>query len=129
MRRVLVDFRLLSLILLMASVIVIGTVAAMAQNAYTEADNGKIITVNSGDIFTIKLNENPTTGYSWNLTLGNGLQLVSDQYIAKKVPAGIVGSGGYHEWVIKAVSRALLRSQASISVHGNLCPAASRHIG
>ncbi len=104
MRRVLIDFWLLPLILLVALALVIGNVAAMAQNAYSEADNGKIITVNSGDTFTIKLNENPSTGYSWNLTLGNGLQLVSDQYTAKEVPSGIVGSGGYHEWVVKAVS-------------------------
>ena len=64
----------------------------------------RVITVNTGDTFTIKLNENPTTGYSWNLTLGDGLQLVSDQYTANEVPSGIVGSGGYHEWVVKAVT-------------------------
>lgn len=104
MRRVLVDFWLLPLILLVAFVLVIGNVAAMEQNAYSEADNGKIITVNSGDTFTIKLNENPSTGYSWNLTLGDGLQLVSDQYIAKQVPSGIVGSGGYHIWTVKAAT-------------------------
>jgi inhibitor of cysteine peptidase len=104
MRRVMVDLWLLPLILLVAVALVIGNVAAMAQTAYSEADNGKVITVSSGDTFTIKLYENPSTGYSWNLTLSNGLQLVSDQYVADEVPADIVGSGGNHVWIVKAVT-------------------------
>jgi len=56
--------------------------------------------VKSGETFTVKLDENPTTGYSWNMTVGDGLKIVSDRYVANKT--GLMGSGGYHVWTIQA---------------------------
>ena len=99
-----IDLWLLPLMLLTVLALALGTGVAMAQPAYSSADNGKVITVNSGDTFTVQLEENPSTGYSWNLTIGDGLELVSDQYMANPVPADVVGSGGYHVWTIKAVT-------------------------
>ena len=93
---------ILPLILLLAFGLFTGV--ALAASAYSSGDNGKTITVNGGEMFTVKLDENPTTGYSWNMTVGNGLQIVSDRYIPNATPAHLVGSGGYHEWTIKAVS-------------------------
>ena len=40
----------------------------------TENDNGKTIYLNKGDIFSLKLKENPSTGYSWKLSLSKGLR-------------------------------------------------------
>ncbi len=91
---------ILPLILLLAFGLFVG--AALAASAYSGSDNGKTITVNNGETFTVKLDENPTTGYSWNMTVGNGLHIVSDRYVPNTTH--LMGSGGYHEWTIKAVS-------------------------
>jgi inhibitor of cysteine peptidase len=74
-------------------------VAVMSvQQIYTESDDGKTVSAYVGEPFTIRLAENPSTGYSWNLTYEDGLKLDNDQYVAQQVPANIVGSGGNHEW-------------------------------
>lgn len=90
---------ILPLMLLLALGLFVGV--ALAASAYSGGDSGKTITVNKGETFTVKLDENPTTGYSWNMTVGNGLQIVSDRYVPNATH--LIGSGGYHEWTIKAV--------------------------
>jgi len=60
--------------------------------------NGKIITIPSSERVMVALNENPTTGYSWNATVSKGLTIVSDNYIAPNTT--LVGAGGYHEWIL-----------------------------
>jgi inhibitor of cysteine peptidase len=92
----------LSLLLLLALGLSSGV--ALAASTYTGGDSGKTITVGNGETFTVKLDENPTTGYSWNMTVGSGLEIVSDRYVPSTTSPNIVGSGGYHEWTIKAVS-------------------------
>lgn len=73
---------------------------ALAMGTYSGSDSGKAIAVKSGETFTVKLDENPTTGYSWNMTVGDGLKIVNDRYVANNT--GLVGSGGYHIWTIQA---------------------------
>jgi inhibitor of cysteine peptidase len=104
MKRVLRIQLILPLMLLVMFMLLTGGSLAASQNIYTGSDNGKTITVNTGDVFTVKLAENPTTGYSWNMTLGGGLQAISDLYVPNATPRMMVGSGGTHEWTIKAVS-------------------------
>lgn len=55
--------------------------------------------------FTLRLDENPTTGYSWDITLSPGLQLISDEYHppSQQIP----GAGGYHTWRIRATTLGL----------------------
>jgi inhibitor of cysteine peptidase len=65
-----------------------------------EADNGKIVAVVPGSTVNVSLNENPTTGYSWNWTLTPGLELVNDSFVANTT-SGLVGAGGIHTWVLK----------------------------
>lgn len=59
-----------------------------------------------GQIITIRLKENPTTGYSWSLSTTPGLQIISDKYISPNTDSIIplLGSGGIHEWTIRAIS-------------------------
>lgn len=104
MKRLVKFQSVLPLILLLALGLIIGSSPGLAASTYTGGDNGKTITVGNGEMFMVKLEENPTTGYSWNLTVGNGLQIVSDRYVPNMTSASIVGSGGYHEWTIRAVS-------------------------
>jgi inhibitor of cysteine peptidase len=70
----------------------------------TEADNGTSISLKNGENFTLQLKENPTTGYSWQLNLSEGLSILSDNYVQDEAPEGNVGVGGTHSWIIKALS-------------------------
>ncbi len=91
---------LLVLPLIMLVSLLLAMAPALAMGTYTGGDSGKAITVKSGETFTVKLDENPTTGYSWNLTAGDGLRILNDRYVAHNT--GLVGSGGYHIWTIQA---------------------------
>lgn len=79
------------------------------QQIITEADNGTSISIENESTFYLKLKENPTTGYSWELNLSQGLNNISGKYYPPEQPEGIkqplVGAGGVHLWEIKAVSK------------------------
>jgi inhibitor of cysteine peptidase len=57
-----------------------------------------------GENITIKLDENPTTGYTWNYSISDDgkIELLFDEYIQDEVEDGIVGAGGVHEWTFNA---------------------------
>lgn len=78
------------------------------QQVITEADSGKNISLKNGDTFYLKLKENPTTGYSWELNLSQGLTNVSNNYYSPEASKDnqqpLVGAGGVHIWEIKAVA-------------------------
>lgn len=72
-----------------------------------ESMNGSTIAVPLNSTITLELNENPTTGYSWNLTTTAGLQVVSDEYIPGNTSAPVAGAGGIHRWAIASVGTGL----------------------
>lgn len=77
------------------------------QQVITEDDNGTTISLEKGEIFYLRLEENPTTGYSWELNLSQGLSLVSDDYYSPESEESeqpLLGAGGVHLWEIKADS-------------------------
>ncbi|WP_052402892.1 protease inhibitor I42 family protein [Methanococcoides methylutens] len=67
----------------------------------TEDANASEVTMEQNDLIVLKLKENPTTGYSWNLTVPEGLKLIGDDFIAPE-DEGLVGAGGIHEWKLQA---------------------------
>ncbi|MBN1453561.1 MAG: protease inhibitor I42 family protein [Anaerolineales bacterium] len=72
----------------------------------TEADNGRQITVRPGDIVTLKLASNPTTGYSWQVMEIDNTILVQDgdpEYKQSPGSEGLVGTGGAETFRFKAV--------------------------
>ena len=71
----------------------------------TEAENGKSISVKNREIFILQLRENPSTGYSWELKMSEGLNILSDGYAQDEAPEGKVGVPGTHSWTIEAVSQ------------------------
>ena len=81
-----------------------GTAVPVNQLVVTEEQNGATVNVNTGAIITVKLQENPTTGYSWNLTTTSGLQIINGTYKPTYTTGKMVGSGGTHIWDISAVS-------------------------
>jgi inhibitor of cysteine peptidase len=73
----------------------------MANQTLTNADVGRTVSVNSGDMIVVQLEENPTTGYLWKLEELDSqiLQLTSEDYEA--AGSGI-GGGGQRKLVFKA---------------------------
>ena len=60
-------------ILLLSIVFFTGILASSCRTApqhylYTEIDSGTVLTCSKGDIITVQLESNPTTGYQWELT-------------------------------------------------------------
>ncbi|WP_370576005.1 protease inhibitor I42 family protein [Methanomethylovorans sp.] len=70
---------------------------------FTEEQNGTSADVKIGELVTIRLEENPTTGYSWNMSFTDGLEVATDQFISS-TETGLAGAGGFHEWTIQADS-------------------------
>ena len=58
----------------------------------TDQDSGLTISINLGEIITVRLNENPTTGYSWMVETYSGLEKIGDNFEA----GGAIGAGGVH---------------------------------
>jgi inhibitor of cysteine peptidase len=79
------------------------------EKMITENNNGNSIDLKKGHAFYLKLSENPSTGYSWQLSVGNGLNLLSDRYhpfeSSKSSKNFVVGAGGFHLWRIEAAAK------------------------
>ena len=72
----------------------------------TDADNGKQIAVKSGDLVTLTLVSNPTTGYSWQVMEIDSAILVQDgepEYKQSPGSEGLVGAGGTETFRFKVV--------------------------
>ena len=74
-------------------------------HVYTEADNGKTVQEPLGETFGVRLQENPTTGYSWNMSVSDGLRISRDEYIPSSAGGQMVGAGGVHSFSLVAVSK------------------------
>ncbi|HTY14856.1 MAG TPA: protease inhibitor I42 family protein [Methanoregulaceae archaeon] len=75
-----------------------GTAIQPGHLVITEEQNNATIPVKSGDQITLMLPENPTTGYTWNLTTTRGLNQTGDRYTPSDRTGTLVGSGGTHVW-------------------------------
>ncbi|MDQ1253377.1 MAG: hypothetical protein QG646_2544 [Euryarchaeota archaeon] len=75
-----------------------------SQQVINEDDSGKSITFKNGETFYLKLRENPSTGFAWELNLNQGLSVLSDNYTQDPAPPHFVGVSGTHLWTIKAVA-------------------------
>lgn len=71
-------------------------------HVYTEEDDGRTVEEAPGETFTIRLRENPSTGYSWNLSLSEGLDLTGDEYIPSQAGGQVVGGGGIRSFSLGA---------------------------
>jgi inhibitor of cysteine peptidase len=81
----------------------------------TPADDRQTREVSLGEPITLRLPENPSTGYTWKIEPDDGLNVRSDAYTAE--PPGIIGGGGTHSFQLEATRpgtfrlRALLRQE------------------
>lgn len=67
-----------------------------------ERQNRATLSVRKGADITVKLKENPTTGYQWCLTLSPGLALVNDTYVRSDLSGRLMGAGGTRIWDLTA---------------------------
>jgi inhibitor of cysteine peptidase len=71
------------------------------------ADNTNEVKLAVGQTYSIDLDSNPTTGYSWKLAnpTNSVFMLVTNNYEPGKHPAGMAGVGGVEHWTIKATQK------------------------
>jgi inhibitor of cysteine peptidase len=105
---------IITLMIYLILAVMLVTVCAASNEAgcvtvITENYNGKIIQITRGESFCLNLKENPSTGYSWQLSLSKGLSLVNSNYYSpvplNNAPGLIVGASGNHSWKIKALAK------------------------
>jgi len=80
------------------------TAVPVGHLVVTEEQNTAMVRVNMSTIITVKLQENPTTGFAWNLTTTPGLRIVNNTYVPSNTTGKLVGSGGTHIWDISTVA-------------------------
>lgn len=86
--------------------IVVLVLAGCKKDILTGSESGKTFKYNVGESFTIKLPENPSTGYVWRFKIEPETQqiisLISDNFETRA--QGRVGAGGEHFFVWQAVN-------------------------
>jgi predicted secreted protein len=82
---------------------------------FAQGSNSLDITHKAGELFTVKIRGNPTTGFSWFLENVRKLDTSaikplnvnedgsSQKYITDEHPEGMVGVGGYYYFIFKAL--------------------------
>lgn len=68
---------------------------------YNESSNGTTVSTPTNGTFIVMLQENPTTGYIWNVTVTSGLTITNDTFLPPT--SGLMGAGGVHEWSVEAI--------------------------
>jgi len=80
-----------------------GTPTPVNHVVVNETLNGATISVNRDDTISLMLMENPTTGYSWNLTTSSGIAITNSFYVPSDTSGKLIGSGGTHIWEMTAI--------------------------
>ena len=81
-----------------------GTAVQVSHIVVTEAQNNGTVYVKQGNYIIVKLQENPTTGYQWNLTTTPGLLVTNDTYESSDKTGKLMGAGGTRTWDITAIA-------------------------
>jgi inhibitor of cysteine peptidase len=79
---------------------------------YTMNDSGKTVPLGLQQTLSIRLPENPTTGYSWNASVTAGLQITDTAYTPDPSPAGMAGVGGTRNWTVRGIQAGTQRFNA-----------------
>lgn len=91
------------LAVMLALCMLAGCGAASAEKVYGKEDTN--IEVKAGSSFTIQLEENPTTGYMWSVSVSDEsiVKMESDKYNDESAGEGLVGAPGNHTYVFEAL--------------------------
>ena len=75
----------------------------MATIGVTRAEDGASIDARVGDPIVVRLSDNPTTGYRWELEPVAGEQLLLDD-AGYEASSRAIGSGGVATWTLRAAA-------------------------
>jgi inhibitor of cysteine peptidase len=85
----------------------------MAAITLTRADDRRTVELRTGEVVTVRLEENPTTGYQWALEPAGDevLSLEGSEHV--RTPGSAVGGGGERVFTLRAkkVGSAILRAR------------------
>ncbi len=73
--------------------------ATAAVVSLSEKDDGKTISARIGDTFLLKLPENPSTGYTWQISVTPGLIVTGEGFYPSVLRR--IGAPGTREWQIR----------------------------
>ncbi len=91
-------------ITLMALVCMFGG-SVYAGTELTDMDTGKAVSLKTGDVITLKLMSNPSTGYKWELTaLDRNIVTDTGSSFKSGCPENAVGCAGVEIWTFEAIS-------------------------
>jgi inhibitor of cysteine peptidase len=65
-----------------------------------EQQNGATTSLNLSRTITLRLKENPSAGYVWDLTVTPGLQVTNDTFYPSDTSGSLVGAGGTRVWTV-----------------------------
>lgn len=69
----------------------------------TQKDQGKVIPLPIGQLFSIQLIENPTTGYRWTICNISGVHLLAETFHSNSISEGTIGHGGIRIFQFQAI--------------------------
>ncbi|MFA5348467.1 MAG: protease inhibitor I42 family protein [Methanoregula sp.] len=79
-----------------------------------ESQNTATVYMNRSSLITVRLAENPSTGFQWNMTTSPGLSIIKDDYVPTDTSGKLVRSGGTH---IGDISRVTIGEQEVRAVY------------
>ena len=65
-----------------------------------EQQNGATTSLDLNRTITLRLKENPSAGYVWDLAVTQGLKVTNDTFYPSDSSGSLVGAGGTREWTI-----------------------------
>ncbi len=77
-----------------------GTAIPVGNIVVDEQQNGATTSLDLNRTITLRLKENPSAGYVWDLTVTPGLQVTNDIFYPSDTSGSLVGAGGTREWTI-----------------------------
>lgn len=91
----------------------------------------KEMTFRQGDFLILRLKENPSTGFRWQLSTSPGLKIIDDTFEQQNPNILLPGQGGFRVWKIHVIDlgnqfitgiykQAWLNSNGSQTYHANL---------
>ena len=84
----------------------------MSEIRLNEARGGAAVAARVGDVVTLHLGENPSTGYRWVLATSGPLRVVADDFEAGA--AGSAGAAGQRRFTLLAEAAGLARRDAQL---------------
>ena len=97
--------------LILTSALLLGTAQAKTDKAatvtVTDNDNNGKVTLHQGDMLTVRLGSNATTGYTWQVTKNNDRILKpigKPVFEPPKTDKNLVGAPGHQKFTFKAIA-------------------------